>query len=141
MGKVEHLQEQVQTLTPEEMAQFRTWFLDLDWATWDAELEHDVASGRLDPMADQATRDLASSRTTNILCTLVTLPPGDRIDIAQALWDSLHRSEIDALCPLTTEQIAEIERRLKDDVNNPDELIPWEEARRQIWEAAGLTPE
>ena len=64
MGKVENLQQQVQALSRDELAQFRTWFLDLDWSVWDAELEHDVRSGRLDALAERALRDHAAGTTT-----------------------------------------------------------------------------
>src|SRR5687767_6089770 len=64
MGKVESLQEQVQTLSREEFAQFRAWLLDRDWADWDAQLEGDVEAGRLDALAEQALRDHASGKTT-----------------------------------------------------------------------------
>ena len=38
MGKVEKLEQQIEALSPEELAQFRAWFLDFDWAAWDAQL-------------------------------------------------------------------------------------------------------
>ena len=64
MGNVESLQEQVEALSPGELAEFRRWFLDRDWADWDAQLERDVRDRRLDALADQALRDHASGKTT-----------------------------------------------------------------------------
>jgi putative addiction module component (TIGR02574 family) len=141
MGKVESLQDEVKTLSRHEMVQLRAWFLDLDWSSWDKELADDAMNRRLDRLAEQELREFASSRTTGILCALMVLPPNDRIDIAQALWGSLRDSEIDAGCPLTNEQIAELERRIEDDLRNPDAGIPWEEARRELLASIGVDPD
>ena len=64
MTRVESLEQQVQTLSPDELAKFRAWFLAFDWAAWDEQLELDVRAGRLDALADQALRDHASGKTT-----------------------------------------------------------------------------
>jgi hypothetical protein len=64
MGRVESLQQQIQELSPEELAELRDWFLELDWKLWDAQLERDVQDGRLDAFANQALRDHASGNTT-----------------------------------------------------------------------------
>lgn len=48
MDKIEKIEQQVQALSAEELAQFRTWFLEFDWAAWDRQLEADVTAGRLD---------------------------------------------------------------------------------------------
>jgi len=63
MDKVESLERQIQELSHEELAQFHAWFLDFDWARRDAQLEHDVQSGRLDAMAKNALRDHAAGKT------------------------------------------------------------------------------
>jgi len=54
----------VQALSPEELAQFRAWFLEFDWATWDHQIERDVQAGRLDALAEKALRDHAAGKTT-----------------------------------------------------------------------------
>jgi len=64
MNKVEKTELQVQGLSPEEFAQFRAWFVEFDWATWDRKLERDVESGRLDDLAKKALRDHAAGKTT-----------------------------------------------------------------------------
>jgi hypothetical protein len=63
VGRIEDLEQQVQALSPEELAQFRAWFLGFDWAMWDQQLERDVREGRLDQLADKALRDHASGQT------------------------------------------------------------------------------
>ena len=64
MGKVEKIEEEVQALSPAELAQFRAWFLEYDWAAWDHQLERDVQAGRLDDLAEKALREHAAGKTT-----------------------------------------------------------------------------
>ena len=48
MRKVEKIEREVQALSAEELAQFRAWFLEFDWAAWDRQIERDARAGRLD---------------------------------------------------------------------------------------------
>ncbi len=64
MGRMERLQQQIQELSAEELAELRDWFLELDWKRRDAQLERDVQAGRLDDLANQALRDHAAGRST-----------------------------------------------------------------------------
>lgn len=63
MGKVERIEQQVQALSAGELAQFRAWFLEFDWAVWDRQVEEDVRLGRLDALGEQALRDHATGKT------------------------------------------------------------------------------
>lgn len=62
MGRVEKLEEEIRSLSPEELARFRAWFVEYDWEAWDQQLERDVESGKLDRLADEALREHASGR-------------------------------------------------------------------------------
>jgi len=53
----------VQALSPEELAKFREWFLEFDWAAWDRQLEGDIRAGKLDKLAQKALGDHAASKT------------------------------------------------------------------------------
>ena len=64
MGKIEKIEQEVQALSPEELAQFRAWFLEYDWAAWDRQIERDSQAGRLDALAAKALRDHAAGKTT-----------------------------------------------------------------------------
>jgi hypothetical protein len=64
MSKVEKIEQEVQALSPTELAEFRAWFLEYDWAAWDRQLERDVQAGRLDAFAEKALRDHAAGKTT-----------------------------------------------------------------------------
>ncbi len=66
MGKVEKIVHDVCALSPEELAQFRAWFLEFDWAAWDCQLEADVQAGKLDALAEKALRDHAAGKTTSL---------------------------------------------------------------------------
>lgn len=66
MSKIEHIEQQVQALSADELASFRAWFLAYDWEAWDGQLERDVAAGKLDALADEALRDHASGKTTRL---------------------------------------------------------------------------
>jgi len=64
MSKVEKLEQQVQLLSPEELAQFREWFQEFDWAVWDVQITADAKAGKLDALADKALQDHAGRKTT-----------------------------------------------------------------------------
>jgi hypothetical protein len=63
MSKIDELEEKVKALSREELAQFREWFLEFDWATWDRKLERDVRAGKLDAMAEKALTEHAAGKT------------------------------------------------------------------------------
>ena len=64
MGKIEKIEQEVQALSPDELAQFRAWFLEYDWASWDRQIERDAQAGRLDDLAAKALRDHSAGKTT-----------------------------------------------------------------------------
>jgi len=63
MSKVEKIEQQIKDLSPKELAEFRTWFVEFDWAVWDRQLERDVAGGKLDALGEKALRDHAAGKT------------------------------------------------------------------------------
>ena len=66
MGKVEHIEQQIQSLSTEELATFRAWFVEHDWAEWDRQLERDIGAGKLEVIGEKALRDHASGKTTRL---------------------------------------------------------------------------
>jgi hypothetical protein len=64
MGNVENIERQIEALSPEELAQFRAWFLEFDWTAWDRQLEVDIQTGKLDRLAQDALRDHGAGKTT-----------------------------------------------------------------------------
>jgi len=61
---------------------------------------------------------------------LFELSEDERIELGQELLDSAGAEE---LPPLTLEQKAEIDRRLKEHERDPSSAIPWEEVRAWLW--------
>jgi hypothetical protein len=66
MGKVKDLENQIQQLTPAELAAFRKRFMKFDADNWDREFEADVRAGKLDALANRALRDHHSGRSTKL---------------------------------------------------------------------------
>ena len=64
MGKLEKIEQDIQSLSSQELAQFRAWFLEYDWASWDRQIERDAEAGRLDDLAAKALRDHKAGKTT-----------------------------------------------------------------------------
>jgi hypothetical protein len=54
MSRVETIEREVQKLSDEELADFREWFAHFDAEAWDRQLEADIASGKLDKLAERA---------------------------------------------------------------------------------------
>ena len=64
MGKVEAIESAIQSLSPDEFARLREWFLEFDWSAWDRKIESDANAGKLDELAERALRQHASGKTT-----------------------------------------------------------------------------
>ena len=62
----------------------------------------------------------------------VEAPPGDRADLAMALWESLSDDEREGELALSPEQRAELDRRRADHEKRPDNVVPWSEVRRKL---------
>lgn len=54
MTKIESLEREIESLSPQELQALRRWFVEFDAKLWDQELERDVAAGKLDRLADDA---------------------------------------------------------------------------------------
>lgn len=54
MTKLQRIEQDVENLSPEELATFRKWFHSYDAALWDQQLDRDVKSGKLDKLRDEA---------------------------------------------------------------------------------------
>ena len=57
MRKVEHIEQQIRELSSAEFAELRAWVLERDWAAWDAQIEADSSSGKLDKLVSKARAD------------------------------------------------------------------------------------
>jgi hypothetical protein len=64
MGKLEQIENAIKALFAGELVQLRAWFDGFDAANWDRRFETDVASGRLEKLAQRALADHAAGKTT-----------------------------------------------------------------------------
>lgn len=62
MMTVEQLEHAVQSLSREELRSFSDWFEDFLADRWDAQIEQDVAAGKLDGAAARADEDFEAGR-------------------------------------------------------------------------------
>ena len=67
MTKLEDITKAVEQLSPEEMAQFREWFEELQARLWDEQIERDAKSGKLDRLADKWRSDFAAGKFTDLV--------------------------------------------------------------------------
>ena len=66
MSQVEKLKQTVEQLSPEELATFRSWFIEFDAAEWDRQIAMDSEAGKLDGLAQSAIEDHRAGRTKRI---------------------------------------------------------------------------
>jgi hypothetical protein len=63
MRKVEQIEQQIRELSAVEFSELREWVLEQDWKAWDAQVESDVRSGKLDKVIAEADADYKAGRT------------------------------------------------------------------------------
>ena len=66
MNRIEAIEKQIESLSPEELALFRQWFHEFDALVWDRQLEEDVRSGKLDALADEAIQAHKAGKCTEL---------------------------------------------------------------------------
>ncbi len=68
--------------------------------------------------------------STNILDTAKSLPLSERIELVEALWESIIQEGYEP--ELTTAQAEELDRRLDAHEKNPDDVVPWETVKSDL---------
>jgi hypothetical protein len=66
MTKLQRVEQDIQSLSPEELADFRKWFQSYDAALWDQQLERDANAGKLDKLRDEAVAEHGAQRTREL---------------------------------------------------------------------------
>jgi hypothetical protein len=66
MSTDHEIEDAIRKLPDQELAALRAWFAEFHAAAWDRQFERDVAEGRLDALADEATRDAREGRCTEL---------------------------------------------------------------------------
>ena len=65
MSAIHEIEAAIRQLPAEDLAAFRAWFAEFDAEMWDRQFEQDIATGRLNVLADEALRDLREGRCTD----------------------------------------------------------------------------
>ncbi len=63
MTKIDDIKAAIAALTPDDVARLRDWFDGFDDRLFDAKIEADAASGKLDKLAEQALADHRAGRS------------------------------------------------------------------------------
>jgi hypothetical protein len=66
MSTVEDIEKAVAKLPPDELARFRRWFEEFEAARFDAKIERDARSGKLDRLAQEALADMRAGRAREL---------------------------------------------------------------------------
>jgi putative addiction module component (TIGR02574 family) len=68
--------------------------------------------------------------STSIIETAKSLPLSERIELVEALWESIIQDGYDP--GLTTAQAEELDRRLASHKKNPDDVVAWETVKADL---------
>lgn len=63
---VKELEKAVAKLSPEELAEFRAWFLAFEEDEWDRQIARDAGAGKLDKFAEEAIADYEAGRVKEL---------------------------------------------------------------------------
>ncbi len=63
MSEIEEIESRIQSLSAEELAQFRAWFIEFDGRVWDEQIEADVKAGKLKNFAAKALAEYKTGKT------------------------------------------------------------------------------
>ena len=66
MSTIHEIEQAIRGLEPQDLAALRNWFAAFGAERWDRQMEEDAAAGRLDRFAEEALRDLADGRCTDL---------------------------------------------------------------------------
>ena len=66
MNRVEAIEQEIQALSPRELADLREWFAHYDAAAWDRQIERDLAAGRLEALASLAEADHQAGKSQEL---------------------------------------------------------------------------
>jgi hypothetical protein len=63
MRRVEDIERQICELSTDEFSELRRWMLERDWDCWDAQVEADAESGKLNRLLAEADADYEAGQT------------------------------------------------------------------------------
>jgi hypothetical protein len=66
MTKVQALEEEIERLSPAELAELQEWLAEREADAWDREIERDAASGKLDKLFEKSVADHRAGKSREI---------------------------------------------------------------------------
>ena len=66
MLTIEQIEAAILELPPDKFHQLLEWFSELDYRRWDEQLEQDIATGKLEDLANEAIADFEAGRYREI---------------------------------------------------------------------------
>jgi len=66
MTTIQAIEQAIQQLPAQELAEFRRWFTKFDEAVWDAQIEADAAAGKLDALAAEALAEYGNGKAREL---------------------------------------------------------------------------
>jgi len=60
------IEDAIEHLSEEKLNEFREWFEKFDARQWDRQFEEDAGSGKLDALADEVLKSMASKKCTKL---------------------------------------------------------------------------
>jgi hypothetical protein len=64
--KIQAIEQAIQQLPPHDLAEFRRWFAQFDEAAWDAQIEADAGTGKLDALAAEALAEYHTGKARQL---------------------------------------------------------------------------
>lgn len=66
MTTIQAIEQAVQQLPAQDLAEFRRWFTKFDETAWDAQIEADAAAGKLDALAAEAVAEYSNGKAREL---------------------------------------------------------------------------
>jgi len=63
---IQTIEQAIQQLPPQDLAEFRRWFAQFDDAVWDARIEADAGAGKLDALAAEALAEYHNGKARQL---------------------------------------------------------------------------
>lgn len=66
MTTIDEIKDAIAHLSEAELRELRAWYEQFDAEAWDAQIEADIAAGRLDELAEAAIKAFRAGQTTEL---------------------------------------------------------------------------
>ena len=66
MTTIHAIEQAIQQLPAQDLAEFRRWFVQFDEAAWDAQIEADAGAGKLDAWATEALAEYHNGKARQL---------------------------------------------------------------------------